>query len=82
MTLLLPTFGYPITPTVTALVDPYTLDNCLINCTKWSAPIALVVWINVSAIYVPFAIDFLYKLNDVKFDCWLCKLALNITTGN
>ncbi len=34
ITLLFPTFGYPITPTVTALVDPYTFESCLINCTK------------------------------------------------
>jgi len=50
ITLLLPTLGYPISPTVTALVDPYTLESCLISCTKCSAPIALFEWIRVSAI--------------------------------
>ena len=41
ITELFPTLGYPISPTVTALLFPYTLDNCLINCNRWSGPIAL-----------------------------------------
>ena len=82
ITELFPTLGYPMTPTVTALLDPSTFEICLISWIKWSAPIALVVWMRVSASYVPSAIDFLYKLNEERLDCWFCKLALNITTGN
>lgn len=82
MTLLLPTLGYPITPTVTALLAPSTLDICLISCIKLSAPMALVVCIKVSASSVELAIDFLKRLKVERLFCWFCMLALNMTTGN
>lgn len=41
MTELLPTFGYPITPTVTLLLTPSFFEQFLINSNSLSAPIAL-----------------------------------------
>ena len=81
ITLLLPTLGYPIRPTVTALFDPSTLDSCFINWMRCSAPIDLEEWMRVSAISVLSAIDFLKRLKEERWLPWLCRLALNMTTG-
>lgn len=83
ITLLFPTLGYPISPTVTALVEPSpsTLDNCFMSCIKWSGPTALLLLIISSATYEWFATDFLYIVLEDKCEFWFCKFALNSTTG-
>lgn len=81
ITLLFPTLGYPINPTVTALVDPSTLESCLNNWIKWSGPIALLLWIKFYATSVWLAIDFLNTAPEDRFEFWFCIFALNRTTG-
>ena len=75
MMLDLPTFGYPITPTVTFFLNPFTKAYFLIISRRLEAPTAFELDNMSFAIF--FWTDFLKRVLDEMCYLCLCVLALN-----